>query len=430
MRVLVLGGYGFIGLELARALAALGHEVVGAGRDPAVGERLMPNATWRHADLARLTAPEDWAPLLVGVEAIVNAAGALQDGARDDLEAVHHRSIAALVAAAERAGVRRFVQISAPGATADASTAFLRTKAAGDAAVRASTLDWTVLKPGLVIGRNAFGGTALLRMLAGFPLIQPLAHGDARLQTVSIDDVTDAVVRAVQGDAAARTEYDLVEDEAHSLRDIVKAMRRQLGFSPARAEIAAPDIMSAAIVALADLAGALGWRTSLRSTAMKVIRENVLGDPAPWRAVIGQPLSPLSKTLSLLPSTAQERLYARFQLALPIVIVALSGFWMISGFIGAAQLDRAAALLPQLDDGPARALVLGGAGLDLLVGGMLLWRKTTRVGAMLSAAVATLYLALGTLLAPQIWSDPLGAYVKVIPVIAFSLLLALVLEER
>jgi uncharacterized protein YbjT (DUF2867 family) len=430
LRVLVLGGYGFIGLELVRALAVHGHDVIGAGRDPAIGERLFANVAWVRANLSALTTPESWAPTIMGVDVIVNAAGALQDGPRDKLDAVHHRSIAALIAAAERAGVTRFVQISAPGAKPTASTDFLRTKALGDAAVRASALDWIIFKPGLVLGRNAFGGTALLRMLAGFPLAQPLAHGGARLQTVSIDDVADAVLRAVEGGVASRADYDLVEDEANELRVIVKALRRCLGFAPARLEIDVPSFLSALLVVLADIAGQLGWRTSLRSTAMKVIAEDVLGDPAPWRAVIGRSLSPLEKTLALLPSAAQERVYARFQLVLPVIIAALSGFWIASGLLGAVELDRAAALLPQLDVGAAKSLVLGGAGLDGAVGAMLLWRRTAREGAIASAVVAGLYLILGTVLAPQIWLDPLGAYVKVIPVIVLSLALALMLEQR
>jgi hypothetical protein len=61
---------------------------------------------------------------------------------------------------------------------------------------------------------------------------------------------------------------------------------------------------------------------------------------------------------------------------------------------------------------------------------MLLWRRTARQGAIASAVVAGLYLILGTVLAPHIWLDPLGAYVKVIPVIVLSLALALMLEQR
>ncbi|MEX0645512.1 MAG: NAD(P)H-binding protein, partial [Parvularculaceae bacterium] len=204
MRVLVLGGYGLIGAEITRALLKDGFKVTGLGRDAGFGRRLLPEADWIGADIARLTAPVDWLAHLAGVDAVVNAAGALQDSPRDRLAAVHHMSIVACRDAMEKIGVRRFVQISAVGASVSASTEFMSTKALGDAVVKASSLDWVIVRPGLVIGRGAYGGTALLRMLAGFPLMTPLVHASARMQTVSIDDVTAAVGAALKGEVASR----------------------------------------------------------------------------------------------------------------------------------------------------------------------------------------------------------------------------------
>lgn len=431
MRVLILGGYGLIGAELMRACIAAGFDCTGLGRSVATGRRLVPEAKWIGADIGKLDAPEKWTPHLEGVEAIINAAGALQDSARDDLDAIHHRAIAALVVAAEKAGVKRFVQISAPGAAAGASTAFMRTKAAGDAAIRASSLDWTILKPGLVIGRGAYGGTALLRMLAGFPLATPLVHASARVQTVALDDVASAVVAVVKGEVPTRRDYNLVEEEAHTLREIVRGFRRQLGFAPARGEPDFPEWASAPVAALADVAGALGWRSPLRSTALKVLREDVLADPAPWQAAGGQAMKPFSATLAALPGDAQDRIFARAQLALPLMIVALGVFWIASGAIGLVALDAAAShLYDGVGDGAARALVIAGSLADLAIGAGLLVRRTSRAAAIASVIVAVLYLVAGTLIEPTLWLDPFGALAKIIPLTAMGLAVALLLEER
>ena len=163
MRVLVLGGYGLIGASVVRACLDRGWSVTGAGREPGRGRRLVPAADWRYCDLAAMTKPEDWREMLAGFDVVINAAGALQDGAGDDLLAVHAAGVAALCAACGPAGVQRLVQISAPGAVTDAPTAFLRTKARGDAAVRECGVHWAILKPGLVVGPQASGGTALVR---------------------------------------------------------------------------------------------------------------------------------------------------------------------------------------------------------------------------------------------------------------------------
>jgi uncharacterized protein YbjT (DUF2867 family) len=430
MRVLVLGGYGFIGLEIARALLARGADVIGLGRDPDLGRRLLPQARWIGADMAQLVTPRQWAPMLDGVDAIVNAAGALQDSPRDHLAAVHHLAISACVAAAEAAGVKRFVQISAVGAGVDASTAFMSTKAKGDDAVKASSLDWVILRPGLVIGRNAYGGTQLIRMLAAIPFVEALAYPDAMIQTVSIDDVVDAARRAIGGEVALRRAYDLVEDEPQTLRDIVRAFRGWQGFAQPPVSLIAPRWAARLVSAFADAAGVLGWRSPLRTAAIRVIAENVLGDPAPWRAAGGGRLKTLAETLRDMPATAQERIYARASLALPVMVGALSVFWIASGLIGAAQIDRAAALLPQFGAGAARAAVVAGAVADIAIGLALLVRRTVRRAAIAAAGLAALYLALGTVLAPQIWADPLGAYVKILPAIVLALALALILEER
>ncbi|WP_441965746.1 hypothetical protein [Microvirga sp. 2MCAF38] len=94
----------------------------------------------------------------------------------------------------------------------------------------ASDLSWTILRPGLVIAPNAYGGTALLRGLASFPLVVPLLDGEQKIQTVSVDDVAEVVCAVVEERVRSRMTYDLVEDEAHSLRDVVLAFRSWLGY--------------------------------------------------------------------------------------------------------------------------------------------------------------------------------------------------------
>lgn len=431
MKVLILGGYGFLGAAIMRAAMAAGLDCVGLGRSAATGRRLVPEAPWIGADMAALDTAEKWTPHLSEIDAVVNAAGALQDGARDDLDAIHRRSIAALVAAAEKTGVKRFVQISAPGANAGASTAFLRTKATGDAAVRASSLDWVILKPGLVIGRGAYGGTALLRMLAGFPFMTPLIHAKARVQTVALEDVADAIVAALLGEIPMRREFDLVEDASHSLREIVRGFRRRLGFAPARHEPDLPAWAAAPVAVIADIAGALGWRSPLRSTALKVMGENVLADPTAWREATGRGLRSFDESLASIESDAQGRIFARAGLAMPLMIISLGVFWVLSGIVGLIEIERAAAhLYASMSVPTAKALVIAGSLVDILIGAGLLVKITSRAAALASVVVAMSYLVAGTIIEPSLWADPFGALAKIIPLSAMGLAVALMQEER
>lgn len=429
MRVLLLGGYGFIGLEAARALIARDYSVTAVGRDVAHGRRVLPNADWRGADIARLATPAAWAPLLADIDVVVNASGALQDGLRDNVSAVQDTAIRALIAACEAASIRRFVQISAPGVSAAATTGFLRSKAAADAALAASTLDWVILRPGLVWGRTATGGTALVRMLSAFPVLQPIMLAEARVQTVDIDDVCSAIVAAVEGALPSRTDVDLVDAAPLTLGDIVAQVRAWHGFPAPVATLHAPPILGAAIARVGDAAGWLGWRTPLRTTSLRALEQGVVGDAERWPAVSGKTVASFTEALARRPATKQDRLFARVQLALPLVIITLAAFWIASGVIGLAQRDAAAAVLAGRLDNP-HAFAIAGALADIALGLALLWRPRARLACYGMIGLTGVYLVAGTLLTPALWLDPLGAFVKTLPAAMLALVCAAMLEER
>lgn len=188
MRVAVIGAYGLIGSYVAARLVADGHEVVGVGRNVAPAARRFPSLSWKTADLATASVA-DWTAGLAGVDAVVNCAGALQDSPRDDLKAVHVEGLRRLTQACRDVGVRRFIHISAAGVAPGRGTAFNATKLAGEALLAKTDLAWVILRPGLVFASAAYGGTALVRGLAGFPGATPVVFGDSRVQVVGAEDL-------------------------------------------------------------------------------------------------------------------------------------------------------------------------------------------------------------------------------------------------
>lgn len=430
MRVLVLGGYGFIGHEVCRRLLQRGHAVVALGRSAGHGRKVIPDAEWRGVDIATLTAPAQWAPLLDGVEAVVNASGALQDGLRDKLAAVQDHAIRALIAACEAGAVRRFVQISAPGADAASDTSFLRTKAMADGALKASTLEWVLLRPGLVWGRTAFGGTALVRMLSAFPVVQPIVLADSRVQMIDIDDVCDAVEAGLESAAFIRKDVDLLEQDAQTLAQLIARVRAWHGFSPARAEVRVPRLLGALMARAGDVGGWLGWRTPLRTTSLRSIASGVIGDPSTAQRLSGRQAASFDEMLRRRPATRQDRLFARMQLLLPLIVLGLSAFWIASGVIGLWQLDDAIAAQGGATGDLAPTLVIGGAIADIALGLALLWRPWARAACFGMIALTTAYLIAGTVLTAHLWADPLGPFVKTLPAAILALVCAALLEER
>ena len=430
MKILVLGGYGLIGLAITRALIAAGHEVTGLGRSVQKGRAAAPEAGWIGADLSLMTDAVAWAPVLRGIEVVINAAGVLQDGLKDRVAAVQRDSILALTVAGREAGVRQLIQISAPGVSETSDTEFFRTKAAADAAVKASGLDWVILRPGLVLSPHAYGGTGLIRQLAAFPLVQPLMLSSTPVQTVHVDDVANAVTLAVNRRLAG-IDADLVGPDVPTLGRIVLAFREWLGFPRPARLLRVPYVIGAAMARLGDAAGWLGWRPALRTTSLRVLARGVTGNADAWPAATGQSLRMLDDSLAALPSTLQERTYARMALLFPLLLIVLSGFWIASGLIGFWRQDAAAELLAgSLPPAAAKASVLGGSAADLAIGLGLLVRPLTRPAAIAAILLSLCYLGGSIFFAPHLWADPLGPMVKAIPAMALALAVWAMAEAR
>jgi uncharacterized protein YbjT (DUF2867 family) len=428
MRVLVIGAYGLIGSEIVRILRQQQIDVIGLGRDVDLGRKLVPEIEWHQVDLTEQSKPAFWHNVLKDVEVVVNAAGALQTGLRDDLSAIHSRWLGPVLEAASAAGVRRFVQISAPGAVDNADTEFMSSKSAGDRMVAGSGLDYVILRPGLVLSRTAYGGTQLLRMVAAFPLVQPIAMGDARVQTVSVEDVAAAALQAVQGEIPSGSDIDLVENDAHTLTEIILEVRNWLGFSKPLVLFELPQLLVHLISLGADLLGWLGWRSPLRRTSIAVLSNGVVGDGQNAANILGRRLLGLSEILQTMPATPQDRLAARMSLLMPLMVGILSLFWLVSALVSIVMFDQAKDLAVSAGL-PAWSVSLGIAA-DIALGCAVLYRPTAVAACMGMVVVTVCYLLMASVVAPELWGDPLGVLVKAIPAAVLAAVTIPLLAKR
>jgi uncharacterized protein YbjT (DUF2867 family) len=428
VRILILGATGFIGSAVTDALAARGHQIWAMGRSIGRAEAreagLNRDVSWLTADLSTLRQASDWTRHLDGVEVVVNCAGALQDGLSDNLAATQRDAMIALYAAAATKAIGRIVQISADTTGSGADAAFLATKRDADQALKASGLDHVILRPALVIGRNAFGGTALIRALSAMPFALPLIDKDSPVATVALDDVAAQVVSAVEGQTANGADLHLASPEVPTLADLVALHRRWLGL-PDAPVIGLPTRVGRPVGAIADLLGRLGWRSPLRSTALQVMSGGLTA-----RAPVDG-LRNAQETLAAHPAGVQDLWFARLYLLKPLVFAVLSLFWLLSGLIPLLDPMRAGAnFLPFMTWSVALTVTIATCALDIALGLAVLVRPWSRRALWGMLATSLAYLCGGTLLQPDLWLDPLGPLVKVLPSLALTLAALAILDER
>lgn len=424
-RVLVLGANGFIGSHLAAALSADGWSVRAGARRITEPARRAPGFEWVSADFSRLTTAEAWAPLLAGVSAVVNCVGVLQDGGGDSTRAAHVDGPRALIAACEAAGVSRLIHISAVGADDAAGTDYARTKAETERQVQASSLDWLILRPSLVVDRAAFGGTGLIRALAAFPLVIPVVGGDQSFRPIPLGDLSAAVVAALKPNAVSRETLDMPGPEAVTMAQTVRLYRGWMGLKPAPV-VRVPRALAAPALGIGDLLGRLGWSSPIRTTAIKQMDHDVSGRDSGWAERLGVTSRGFSRFLAETPASVQDVWHARLWFVRPVAIVTLGLFWLITGLISFGPgWNGAVAILHEGGYGGwSGAVAWWGALLDVVLGLALFVRPWTARVAIFMCLATVGYLIAGTLSLPHYWIDPLGPWLKVLPMMALCLFVA------
>jgi len=427
MRILVVGASGLIGSAVAAQLDAGNHEVVGISRHP------PPAGLGRvkHVAVDLTSSGTDKFPrLLAGMDAVVYCAGTLQDSPGESTEGVHYRGVTELIAACEQTGVRRFVHLSAIGVERRASR-FSASKYAGESALIASGLDWVILRPSVVIGRPAYGGSALLRGLAAFP-VQPIMTGTGPLQFVWLDDVVKTILFFLHPEAPVRQVLNIVGPREWRFTDTVQLFRRWMRW-PEASRYSVPSWLSAVLHKFGDAVSALGWRPPVRTSASREIVHGAAGDGRPWAQLTGIVPTDIEAALTREPASVQERWFAKMYILKPLVFGLFGLFWIATGLISFGPgWDTGISLMREgsVEQPLATLAVIAGASADILIGLAILYRPTSRYGLYAALMISIAYAIIGTILVPRLWSDPVGPMLKIWPIMVLNMVALAIREDR
>lgn len=426
MKILILGGNGFIGSAFAQAALTNGHEVTCLGRNISVAKERLPNCKWLQTDIAKMTNPADWDPHVKEHDVVINAAGALQSSNRDNLKAVQHLAMAAMYKAAAGSSLR-IIQISANTSDQGAETEFLATKHAADEALKASGLAYTIFRPTLVVGRNAHGGTALIRSIAAFPLVLPITFGQSKCQVTNLDDLCDLVLEASMGNHGDADDFVVSNQEVLELEKVIIAHRKWLGL-PVNRIWRIPNFVAKICSVAADWAGAFGWRSPLRSTALTVLSSGVTSA----ENIKKMQTRNLAQTLAANSAGVQDLWFARLYLLKPVILLCLILFWITSGAIALWQFDATVSLATVAGIGlqAAKTLSILTSLADIFLGLSLMFQRFAKQAIWGMILLSITYLASGMILQPELWVHPLGPMIKVIPVLVLHVVALSMLDER
>jgi len=217
-KILVLGGTGFVGTHLCEKLARLGWSVTVPTRRLDSAQHLLTLPLVEPVE-ANVHDEAALAALLPGHDAVVNLVAILH-GSPEAFEHVHVELPRKLAHACVTSGVRRVVHISALGASLDGPSTYQRTKARGEAVLRESGLELTVLRPSVMFGAEDKFLNMFARLEQSLPLM-PLAGAHTRFQPVWVEDVAEALVRCLRDRHTIGQTYELCGPDVFTLKELV-----------------------------------------------------------------------------------------------------------------------------------------------------------------------------------------------------------------
>ncbi len=236
MNILITGASGYVGKRVLTLALEKGHTVKALSRKGIIPSdlpeeiRSSENLTGVAADINDLPALRE---ACADVDAIIHLVGIIKEKGNNTFEQVHVEGTRNIVSAALDTGVKRYVHMSALGATNEALCAqsgYMRTKAEAERIVKGSSLDWTVFRPSLIFGQDDEFFSVVLKQLVKLPPIIPqIGDGKFLFKPIWLGDVAASFVMALEEKKSIGESYELVGPVEYSFRDLLELERNALG---------------------------------------------------------------------------------------------------------------------------------------------------------------------------------------------------------
>jgi uncharacterized protein YbjT (DUF2867 family) len=288
MKVLVTGATGFVGQEVVRTLHEAGHQIRILARHG--GSTAVQELVARYGAEVRLgdvTAAAGLPGAAEGNEAIIHLVGIISEVGAATFENVHTRGTEHMVGAAQRAGVKRFVHMSALGTRPGAPSRYHQSKWAAEERVRQSGLDYTIFRPSLIFGPRDHFVNLFARLIRLSPVVPVMGSGQARFQPVAVETVATAFVRALAEPKAVGQTFDLCGPERFTFDELLEQILQAMGRKRLKFHVPLGLARGQALVLEGLFGGLLRRAPPLNRDQLLMLQEDNVGDDEPARTVLG-----------------------------------------------------------------------------------------------------------------------------------------------
>jgi NADH dehydrogenase len=217
---------------LAAQLQAAGYSVLLPTSHLAASRelRMLPKVHLEDADIHDFDELQSLCARIHDNGAVINLVGVLHDKPATPYgkvcKAAHVDLPKNIMTAMQMHGLKRYLHMSALGADSSGPSMYQRSKGDGEAAVKASSLDWTIFRPSVIFGAQDQFINLFSKLAKLFP-VMPLANHQAKFQPVSVDDVASAFVMALKMPQTIHESYDLVGPMVYNMKEIVEFAARK-----------------------------------------------------------------------------------------------------------------------------------------------------------------------------------------------------------
>jgi uncharacterized protein YbjT (DUF2867 family) len=231
--VVVFGGTGFLGRRVVRHLRKRGFSVRIASRHPDRGDGLFalddPQLQSVEADIHD---EQSVAHALAGAYGVVNAVSLYVEHGTETFQSLHVECAQRLATQACQAGVERLVHVSGIGADATSPSLYVRKRGEGELAARAAFADALLIRPAVMFGPDDSFLTTIITLLERLPIYPMFGRGLTRLQPAYVEDVAEAITRALQRTEKHPITFECGGPRVYSYKELLKTVAHGASLNP------------------------------------------------------------------------------------------------------------------------------------------------------------------------------------------------------